>query len=354
MIEIIKNKEKWDLLVNNADMSDFYHTYDYHQLSKNNDETPVLLYFSQGEKYIALPLFIREIENTSYKDATSVYGYSGPVCKNIPKNFDNSIFKKELQKLLLDNNIISMFSRLNPFIDKQCIILKNIGLVRALGNVVYIDLSQDLAIQKQQYNRRLKTHINKTRKHCTIKKATTTEEIDQFIEVYYENMHRVDAKKHYFFKREYFHDLYNSDSFETEILLTYHTESNIFIGGAMFIKKNNITQYHLAGAKSDYLYLNPIKLLIDEMRITSSEENYTFLNLGGGLGSNEDSLFRFKSSFSKNLKPFELWEVIVNKEVYDKLSKKNKTTNTCTSIEYINGCKDFFPCYRCTIEKKDN
>ena len=352
MIEIIKNKEKWDLLVNNADMSDFYHTYHYHQLSKNDDETPVLIYFSQGEKYIALPLLIREIKGVPYKDATSVYGYSGPVYKNISNNFDNSIFKSELQKLLLDNNIISIFSRLNPFIGKQSIILKDIGNVRALGNVVYIDLTQDLVIQKQQYNRRLKTYINKGRKHCTIKRATTKEEIEQFIEIYYENMHRVDAKKHYFFKKEYFHDIFYSDSFKTEILLTHHTESNTFIGGAMFIKKNNIAQYHLAGSKSDYLHLNPIKILIDEMRITSSEENYSFLNLGGGLGSIEDSLFRFKSSFSKNLKPFQLWKFIVNKEVYDKLSKKNKTTNTCTSIEYINECKDFFPCYRCTIEKK--
>lgn len=47
-----------------------------------------------------------------------------------------------------------------------------------------------------------------------------------------------------------------------------------------------------------------IKILIDEMGIQARLEKNLFLNLYGGLGINEDSLVRFKMSFSKELKRF--------------------------------------------------
>jgi len=71
----------------------------------------------------------------------------------------------------------------------------------------------------------------------------------------------------------------------------------------MMVKTNNIIQYHISGTKNDHLNLSPIRLLIDEMRLRGTAENYRYFNLGGGLGNNEDELFRFKSSFSlKNIK----------------------------------------------------
>src|SRR5690606_13512283 len=88
------------------------------------------------------------------------------------------------------------------------------------------------------------------------------------------------------------------------------------IAGAMFLKNNHIVQYHLAGCIDEYLHLNAVKLLIDEARIMASNEKYTYFNLGGGKGAKEDSLFYFKSGFSKDFKPFSLWKYIVNHEVY--------------------------------------
>jgi len=59
------------------------------------------------------------------------------------------------------------------------------------------------------------------------------------------------------------------------------------------------------------------------------------LNLGGGLGSREDSLLRFKMSFSKKTKKFSVWQCIANKEVYDELSASSKSEDA-----------EFFPKYR--------
>ncbi len=93
-IEIISEKLAWDTLVNLFDSSDFYHTYDYHDISKNETESPIIIKFSEGDVLIALPLMIRKIEGTDYQDATSIYGYGGPLSKTIGGNFNNSNFIK--------------------------------------------------------------------------------------------------------------------------------------------------------------------------------------------------------------------------------------------------------------------
>lgn len=346
MIKIIKKKIDWGSIIDFSDDSDFYHTYDYHYLSKKDNETPILIEYTEGDKIITLPLFIRKIEGTEYFDATSVYGYAGPTTSNINDKFDNSLFKKELHSLFLQKNIISVFSRLNPFVHDQENILKGLGQIASLGKIVCIDLTKDLDQQKADYHKRLRTYINKARKQCSVRLAKSAGDIEEFIAMYYENMERVKADESYFFGKEYFYKLLNTKEFETDLLLAIHNDSQEIIGGAMFIKKNKIVQYHLSGAKEEFLALNAIKLVIDEMRIRASNENYTFLNLGGGVGTKEDSLFYFKTGFSKDYKTFKLWKYIVNEKIYEDLVLKKHPK------EFANvhkSCDDYFPCYRCII-----
>lgn len=342
-IKIIDSKQDWDTLVASFEYSDFYHTYEYHQIAKDESDHPILIQYLEDDKIIALPLLLRKIDESPYMDATSVYGYPGPLTKNIDSQFNNTSFSRLLQELFLERNIVSVFSRLNPFIPYQNIALRNIGEISFRGRIVNIDLTKDLESQKKDYNRRLKSYINKCRNHCTIKLATTDSEILTFIELYYENMRRVNATTGYFFSKEYFFDLMNSKDFRTEILLAIHTETQKIISAAMFVKKNNIVQYHLSGSSEDYLHLNAIKMLIDDMRIRATEENYQYYNLGGGVSSSEDSLFHFKSCFSEDFKNFKLWKYIVNEAAYKKLSYEKYQIECALSEQ---GNNSFFPCYR--------
>lgn len=335
MIKEITSKQEWDNVLSKVDTYDFYHTYDYHIISKQEDEKCVLLQFEKDNYLIAIPLIIRPIEGTDYFDITSVYGYSGPVSKNISYNFNNTQFITEFKEYLFNKKIVSVFSRLNPFINHQKDILKNLGDCEDLSSVVFIDLTNDIEVQRQGYQRRIKSHINKSRRLCTIKKAQTQEEIEAFIDIYYENMNRVDAEDSYYFDKDYFFKFLKCNDFKTDLLLAIDNETNQYISGVMFVKTNQIVQYHLSGTKTDFLNIMPVKMLIDEMRILATNKGYKYLNLGGGLGSKEDSLLRFKKSFSKELETFSLWKYIVNVDAYNKLSSKNEVTNT-----------NYFPAYR--------
>ena len=340
MIEIIKEKEIWDNLVQKCDFADFYHTYDYHHTAKTTGEEPILIHYSENNRTIVLPLLFRNIKYSLYKDATSVYGYPGPITKNITSDFDYGLFQKELHRLLREQNIISVFSRLNAFIPHQENRLHGLGRTETLGRVVYIDLNEKLDEQWKLYNRRLRTYINKSRTIYTIKEANVHADLDSFIELYYENMRRVNANKDYFFDKKYFLDLINSSDFETEVLLAISRKTGEVAGGAMFTKKNTIVQYHLSGTSERFLDLNPIKLLIDEMRIRGTQENYSFFNLGGGVGSKEDSLFYFKSGFSKYTLPFKVWKYIVNPNIYEDLVQQRKDIRFCEET------LQYFPRYR--------
>ena len=344
MIEVIKDKIRWNSVIDGMPSADFYHTYDYHHLSKKDGENPVLILYKENDNSIALPLLIREIENTPYFDATSAYGYSGPVANLEKAKLLNSSFHKHVKEYFSNEAIVSVFSRLNPFIPEQEALLSNLGQISAVGHVVNIDLSLSVNEQLKGYHKRLKTYINKARRHYHTKLASSPEDVDAFIEFYYENMKRVGAQPYYFFKRSYFHELFNCDHFGSDLLLASDKETGEIIGGAWFITKNGVSQYHVSGVNSDYLKLNPLKLLIDEMRNIGNERGYRHINLGGGVGNSEDSLYQFKSGFSKQTKPFKLWKLVVDQKIYDDL-----VSELINSEHYqINNHRypDFFPFYR--------
>ncbi len=337
-LKVISEKAEWQNALEDIGHYDFYHTYDYHYLSKSKDEKAILLKYKEGNKTICFPLIIRKISDSGFYDATSVYGYAGPLQKNIDKNFKNNAFSEALNNYFISENIISVFSRLSPYITNQDIVLNHIGEIKRLWKVVNIDLTVDLKRQRELYSRTTKRYINKCRKLCDVIISNSSSSMDDFVDLYYENMNRVNAKKNYYFSKEYFLKFINGTDYKTDIVLAVFKETGEIISAALMVKTNDIVQYHLSGTKAEYLYLSPIRLLIDEMRINASLENKTFFNLGGGLGNTNDGLFKFKSSFSKDFKPFKIWKHIVNNDVYNSMVDQYVTSDCDSS---------FFPLYRC-------
>lgn len=338
MIKEITSKKDWNAVLDQVDSHDFYHTFDYHHISKDiNTETPVLVTYTSNDVLIALPLLLRSIEATTFFDFTSIYGYGGPLSKNVDSGFDNSNFIHEIQTYFKSKNIVSVFSRLHPYLEPQKSILKDFGNITPLGKVVNIDVSLPLEESRRAYQKSLKNQVNKLRRTCTVRKANTKEDLLEFVDIYHENMNRVNANDSYFFEPEYFSNFIEQTDFKTDILLVVEQESQKIIAGSMFVKTNGIVQFHLSGTRTDYLRLKPSKLFLDEMRVEATSQNFEYFNLGGGFGGMEDSLFEFKSSFSKDFRTFEIWKHIVNQEVYDELSSHNSNSAITN---------DFFPSYR--------
>lgn len=336
MIRIITSKSEWETSLREVRSFDFYHTFDYHQISKTKAEEAVLISYTDQKSIILLPLLLRRIFDSDFYDATSVYGYVGPLAINIDNTFDVQKFQDCLNGYFLEKKIIAVFSRLNPYIAKQDTVLSGIGIIKSIGKVVNIDITKNLEAQRSAYRRDTRSRVNKARRLCSVKLASSQKDIEAFVNIYTETMEKLDADDSYFFDKEYFFNFLECEGFKTEILLAIHNDTGEITAGSMFVKTNNIVQYHLSGTKSEYMKIAPSRLLLDEMRLIATEEGYRYFNLGGGYKNREDPLFDFKSSFSDDYKSFKVWTHVVNPEKYSEFTVLSKVGENI----------DFFPAYR--------
>lgn len=332
--EIIEtSSSKWTEVVEEASVYDFHHTAYFHKI--DTDFVSKLLLFSDGDNFIALPVVIRPIVNTDFFDITSVYGYAGPVY-NFDEDYDASelleFFKTGFLDFCKEQKIVSVFSRLHPLIDQKKII-GDLGEITDLNKTVCINLTLSAEEQRKEYRKSLKSELNQLRrKEIIVKEGSTKEEIDQFIMIYYETMDRVNATSNYYFSKEYFYAFLNNPDFEAKLLIAVKKDK--VIAGAIFTMTEKIMQYHLAGTTEAFIRETPMKLILDEARLLGNETAAENLHLGGGVGGHDDdSLFRFKSGFSKDFKQFSVWKFIVNQKAYNELSKSKSHTS-------------FFPLYR--------
>ncbi len=332
----INDEDEWKGIIQVASNYDFYHTYDYHKLALQSGEgTPKLFVYEEKNNFIAIPLLERVLDQEKkLVDYTSVYGYAGPVYKSYLSDSQIEGFVGNMKEYMVKNNAVSVFSRLHPLI-KQDHILKEIGDVDLLSKTVTIELELPIDEQRRKYRKSNKSEINKLRRSVECKVAETSEEIESYVSIYLDNMKRVEASGRYYFDKDYFLKLLNAEDFKSKIVLA--SESGEIMAGALFIYTGNIVQYHLAGTAEEYLARTPMKLILDEVRISSTKENYKYFHLGGGVGSKEDSLFKFKSGFSDRYDQFKLWKYIVQPDIYEKLVEKRKN-----EIEDFN----YFPLYR--------
>lgn len=332
--EIIENTDsRWDEIVKTAEIYDFHHTSYFHQI--DTEFKTKLLYFSINNCFIALPIVIRPIDNTPYFDITSVYGYAGPVYhfgNNDSKIELIQFFQEKFKEYCEEQNIITVFSRLHPLLEQKNII-ENLGETVNLNKTVSINLTLTADEQRKAFRKSLKSELNQLRKkEIIVHEAINHDDIDAFIAIYYETMDRVSATPNYYFSKEYFYNFLDSNAFQSKLMVA-KKECKV-IAGAIFTLTKKIMQYHLAGTTEEYIRETPMKLILDEARLIGNDTTAISLHLGGGVGgSDEDSLFKFKSAFSKDFKQFSVWKYIVDKEIYDKLSEDKISSN-------------FFPLYR--------
>ena len=317
-------------------MYDFYHTWQYHSIESSGE--PILFVHEFGDNFLALPLIKRKIENTSYFDCTSVYGYPGPISSlpfDLIKREAIVSFKAVLSEYFISSNVVSVFSRLHPLMDQKLILNNFDGIVNN-GQTVYIDLAADIEAIRTNYGHGTSSSIQILRKKgYFVKEADSINEIKHFIEIYYSNMARVNAAPYYFFKEDYFLELLNTSDFNCKLFLV--CLDGKIASGSVITFTSNIMQYHLSGTHSDYYKDAPTKLLIDEVALFGQNIGMKYFHLGGGIGGSNDSLFKFKAGFSDLYANFFTWRFIANRPIYDNLVLERSKLYVLT---------DTFPLYR--------
>jgi hypothetical protein len=349
----IGDEERWKHALDRFMDFDIYHSHQYHLFAKEMGEgEPFLFLYQQNGEVAALPFLVRDVSKVKglnglgYYDATSVYGYPG-VLTTIDRKFQFAEnfrlqFQSSLRKIFEDLSVVAFFSRANPLIPTSWL-FEGIGDVTNAGTTVAIDLSKLDADQLKDISKGHKYDIRKAKREGVIViEDKGFQYLDNFINIYNETMNRVNSDNHYYFAKDYYINL--KDKLGNSVKLYFAKLGDIFIGTSMFFCSNGIIQYHLSGTPLKYIKLSGAKVILDDIRQWGMRNGYKWLHLGGGLGSSEDHLYRFKAGFSKERFPFHVIKMIRDPIIYRELCERRDQWLSENNSECRD--EDFFPYYR--------
>jgi hypothetical protein len=311
---------------------------------------------SKGSKYFLLPYLLRrcpeeilnlepQILNKDCYDVVSPYGYPG-ILLNDEAQADFNFLKEAIKMLATtfrSHQICSAFIRLHPILNVEIKegfdgteIVKN-------GTTVAINLTLSDDEQRGQIKAGRRTRINQCRKRNFFVKISpfSSEHISIFMDIYKDTMDRLSASQSYYFDRSYYESLVQL--YPNVFICLIEFEQRPVCAG-LFTECCGTVQYHLSGTMIHALYLTPSTLMVDEMRRWATSRGNKVFHLGGGLGGQQDGLFEFKSSFSKQIYDFSTLRLITDSKVYKNLVEIRAQQLNVDPDALLSS--SFFPAYR--------
>ncbi|QEI07184.1 GNAT family N-acetyltransferase [Pigmentiphaga aceris] len=283
-----------------------------------------------------VPMLRRELGDGRW-DASSAYGYPGPICSDgASQEFLDAGFRGIID-LLQSQGCVSWFMRLHPLLNASWHIAE--GLTVDHGPTVSMDLTQSPEVIWQHIRATHRRAIKKARElGMTVSVDTTHQYLDAFIDSYHSDMRRLGASSYYLFNRDYFDSLFSR--LDGKAVLMISQRGDDFAGGVVYTlsPSSGIIQYHLSTTHADHRMHQPAKLIMHTAALWGKAAGYQRLHLGGGIGAAEDSLFMFKRGFNHDLHRFRSQRVIVDSHEYRQLSRLDADTKLNQD--------GFFPAYR--------
>ncbi|MEN6414616.1 MAG: hypothetical protein ABFC84_17900 [Veillonellales bacterium] len=328
---------------------DSYHLPEYVALNASYEKGDAYAYVMEdGSNIFFFPFIIRPISLAFHEmgdsvlyDAISPYGYSSPLL--LTEDTTGRFCQKAMSTFLAEmkrRNVVAVFSRLHPLLTNHEM-LNGYGTLVNHGSTVSIDLTLSEGELWQQMRRNHRAGIKRTgEKGYSAFVDYEGKYWEQFIAIYYETMERNKADQYYYFSARYFEKL--RQAMRECMYLGVVLDQGEVASAGLFTESNGIVQYHLSATADKYLKGGSSKLLLYFITLYEKKRGSRILHIGGGIGGNEDSLFRFKAGFSQTRHAFYTWHIIVNEGIYSQL---------VSEWEQYNGKKaddicDYFPVYR--------
>ena len=339
---------------------DIYHTRAYHRfVSALEGGKPVAVHLTDGRREALVPYLVRDIPvvgqggaEATARDAISVYGYTGVLSPNpIPPSATRGLVAA-LQEPLRRQAVISLFARQHPLFGGFGADGGEAGeerpagfAVNRLGDVVIMRLGRDEEAVWSDIRARVRTDIRGLERDGYRVVIDDWSRYDDFVRVYLDNMRRVDAAAYYYFSDRYFAELRTFLPGSVGLATMVGPEGDT-AAAMVFFRHGDTLTYHLGGTSGAHLDRSPMKGLFWGVARWGREAGYGVLQLGGGVGGHNDSLFRFKRQFSKDRAPFRVVKLIADRAAYDRLSGGS---DAGAALEPGR----FFPPYRAPTEDSD-
>lgn len=321
----LEQSEQWDAVVHSFANYDIYYLSGYVKAFKlHGDGEPLLIYYdTKDAKGINVVMkrdiskdarFAGKIEENTWFDFVTPYGYGGWLIEGVG---DKEALFETYEEWCQENNVVSEFVRYHPVLENHTCSNSAYEVV-ALGRTIAMDLSSPEIIWANLTSKN-RNMVRKAQKAgIVIYNGRYPEIFEQFRSLYNGTMDKDEADSYYYFNPEFYKSILNDLSAEAQVF--YAELDGKVIAASIMLAANGRLNYHLSGSVRGYQCLAPTNLLLCEAALWGCANGCKTLHLGGGVGSHEDSLFKFKKAFYRR-EPcwFHIGRKIFNEEKYDQL-----------------------------------
>jgi hypothetical protein len=276
---------------------DFYHLPGYVRLCAEREGGEAVAFLARGEgAALLLPLVLRDVPGSPWRDAVSPYGYPAPLLRGAEAAAGPLL--ERFAREGAEAGLVSAFLRLHPLLPFPGEALAGRGTLVVHGRTVFLDLT----LPQEELDRQTRTnHRADARKlagqGCRVA-VDRWEQFPAFQELYRETMEAHDAGQAYRFDDAYFQGLRACLGDRLHLCMVLGPEGEPAAGG-LFTLVDGLMQFHLAGTAPVWRRAGPGKLMLLHMRDLARDWGARILHLGGGVGCAEDSLAFFKQGFSR-------------------------------------------------------
>ncbi len=332
--------EQWDAVVRSFNEYDTYWMSGYVKAFQIHGDGEPLLFYYEDENARGINVVMKrdvadashlkdKIEAGQYYDFASPYGYGGWI---IEGEDTKGLFNTYVQ-WIKKNDIISEFVRFHPMVKNHEKCTEFYEVIQ-LGEVVHMALRspEDIWNNITSKNRNMIRKAIKNDVH--IYNGRFPEIYKKFRIIYNSTMDKDDAEKYYYFKEPFYESVLNDLAQNAQVF--WAEKDGQVIAASIMLAANGRMNYHLSGSLREFNSLAPSNLILFKAALWGCANGCKTFYLGGGVGSGEDSLFKFKRAFYKgDLSHFYIGKKIYNKVRYDELVGLREPTNS-----------GYFPKYR--------
>lgn len=342
MIQIydMSQRKEWDRIVKSFCEYDVYYLSGYVRAFEiHGDGAPQLLYYEQDELRAIYVYMKRKTSVEGWFDTITPYGYGGVLFEGDTSEANLNVFWNAYVQKMKEENIVDNFVRYHPIL-ANAVPMKMVSNVIDLGKTVAFDLESPELIW-QNIVPKNRNMIRKAEKNgIDIHHAANMALFKEFVQIYNATMDKDNADEYYYFGDEFYKSIH--DELDGHYEMFYATYEGKIIAMSIMLFANKQMHYHLSGSVLEYRNLAPSNLLLYKAALWGCEHGYKTLHLGGGVGSGEDNLYKFKAAFNrKSYYQFSIAKMIFDKKKYEALVEERASKDTDFNKE-----SKFFPLYR--------
>ena len=336
----ISQSAEWDNVVHSFQEWDVYYLSGYVKAFYiHGDGAPFLLYYEDNGLRAIYVYMRRQTALPGVYDSVTPYGYGGVLfegdaTEDNRKAFWNAYVAKMKEECIIDN-----FVRYHPVL-KNAVPMKDISSVIDLGKTIAMDLTSPELIWENIHSKNRNMIRQAEKNGIIIEHGQGMDLFDKFIEIYNATMDKDNAEEYYYFGDKFYESIHNDlhDNYE----MFYAVLNGEIIAMSIMLFGNKQMHYHLSGSMIEYRNLAPSNLLLYKAALWGSEQGYKAFHLGGGVGSGEDSLYKFKAAFNK----MSDYQFSIGKQIFDQKQYDELVRNRIESDQYFDMSSHYFPLYR--------